>query len=172
MASPTQSTWVLASLGRWWRTGKPGMLQSMGLQRVGHDWATEQQSERSWSQKTSYGSIYTSRTSKSITTDTDEWWLHPWGWWCRGWCLQETGFTFEEMKTFWKRRGRAVMVVQHCSCTKYCRIVPSKMGKTVTFMSGELYHTKKSWWQTATGMQTTNICMLVYKGLCAISFTN
>ena len=26
-----------------WRTGKPGMLQSMGLHRVGHDWATQQQ---------------------------------------------------------------------------------------------------------------------------------
>ena len=25
-----------------WRTGKPGVLQSMGLQRTGHDWATEQ----------------------------------------------------------------------------------------------------------------------------------
>ena len=25
----------------WWWTGKPGVLQSMGLQRVGHDWATE-----------------------------------------------------------------------------------------------------------------------------------
>ena len=24
------------------RTGRPGVLQSMGLQRVGHDWATEQ----------------------------------------------------------------------------------------------------------------------------------
>ena len=29
--------------GLWWRTGKPGMLQSMKLWRVGHDWATEQQ---------------------------------------------------------------------------------------------------------------------------------
>ena len=28
---------------RWWRTVKPGMLQSMGLQRVRHDWATKQQ---------------------------------------------------------------------------------------------------------------------------------
>ena len=27
--------------GSWWWTGKPGVLQSMGLQRVGHDWATE-----------------------------------------------------------------------------------------------------------------------------------
>ena len=25
----------------WWWTGRPGMLQFMGLQRVGHDWATE-----------------------------------------------------------------------------------------------------------------------------------
>ena len=30
MASPTQWTWVWASSRRWWRTGKPGVLQSMG----------------------------------------------------------------------------------------------------------------------------------------------
>ena len=41
MASPTQWTWVWVSSGRWWWTGKPGVLQSMGLQRVGHNWATE-----------------------------------------------------------------------------------------------------------------------------------
>ena len=29
--------WVWPSSWRWWRTGKPGVLQSMGLQRVGHD---------------------------------------------------------------------------------------------------------------------------------------
>ena len=33
--------WVWASSRSWWRTGKPGVLQSMGLKRVGHDWATE-----------------------------------------------------------------------------------------------------------------------------------
>ena len=27
--------------GSWWWTGKPGVLQSMGKQRVGHNWATE-----------------------------------------------------------------------------------------------------------------------------------
>ena len=43
MASLTQWTWVWISSGRWWRTGKPGMLQSTGSQRVGHNWATEQQ---------------------------------------------------------------------------------------------------------------------------------
>ena len=41
MASLTQWTWVWPSSGRWWRTGKPGVLQSMGSQRVGQDWATE-----------------------------------------------------------------------------------------------------------------------------------
>ena len=38
MASPTRWTWVWASSRRWWRTGKPGMLQFMGSQRVGHNW--------------------------------------------------------------------------------------------------------------------------------------
>ena len=41
MASPTQWTWVWVNSGSWWWTGRPGVLQFMGLQRVGHDWATE-----------------------------------------------------------------------------------------------------------------------------------
>ena len=41
MASLTQWTWVWVSSVNWWWTGKPGVLQSMGLQRVRHDWATE-----------------------------------------------------------------------------------------------------------------------------------
>ena len=43
MASLTHWTWVWANSRRWWRTGKPGMLQSMGSQRVGHNLAIEQQ---------------------------------------------------------------------------------------------------------------------------------
>ena len=43
MASSTRWTWVWESSGSWWWTGKPGMLLSMGSQRVGHDWMTEQQ---------------------------------------------------------------------------------------------------------------------------------
>ena len=34
-------TWVWASSRSWWWTGKPGMLQSMGLQRVGQDLVSE-----------------------------------------------------------------------------------------------------------------------------------
>ena len=41
MASPTQWTWVWVDSGSWWWTGRPGVLRFMGLQRVGHDWATE-----------------------------------------------------------------------------------------------------------------------------------
>ena len=41
MSSPTQWMWVWVSFGSWWWTGKPGVLQSMGLQRVGHNQVTE-----------------------------------------------------------------------------------------------------------------------------------
>ena len=41
MASLTQWTWVCVNSESWWWTGKPGILHSMGLQRVGRDWVTE-----------------------------------------------------------------------------------------------------------------------------------
>ena len=50
IATQTWWTWVWASSGSWWWTGKPGVLQSMGSQRVRHylateltDWLTERQ---------------------------------------------------------------------------------------------------------------------------------
>ena len=48
MASPAWWTWVWASSGRWWWTGKPGVLQSMGSQRD----TTEQMNwtEMNWTQ--------------------------------------------------------------------------------------------------------------------------
>ena len=49
MASPTQWTWVWVNSGSWWWTGRPGMLQSMGSQKVGHDRATELNWKSSWS---------------------------------------------------------------------------------------------------------------------------
>ena len=45
MASPTQRTWTWENFGRWWRTVSTGVLQSMGSQRVGHNWATKQQKQ-------------------------------------------------------------------------------------------------------------------------------
>ena len=41
MSSPTQWTWVWVGSRSWWWTGKPGVLQSMGLQKVGHNRVTE-----------------------------------------------------------------------------------------------------------------------------------
>ena len=41
MPSPTQWTWVCINPRSWWWTGGPGMLQSTGLHRVGHDWVTD-----------------------------------------------------------------------------------------------------------------------------------
>ena len=44
MAWPTWWTWVWVGSRSWWWTGRPGMLLSMGSQRVGHDWTTFTQS--------------------------------------------------------------------------------------------------------------------------------
>ena len=46
MASPTWWTWVWVNSRSWWWAGRPGVLQFMGSQRVGQDWATELNWER------------------------------------------------------------------------------------------------------------------------------
>ena len=48
MASSTGWTWVWVDSGSWWWTGRPGVLQFMGSQGVGHDWATK----LNWTEKT------------------------------------------------------------------------------------------------------------------------
>ena len=49
MASLTWWTWVWASSGSWWWTGNPGVLHSMGSQRVRHNWVSELNwTESSW----------------------------------------------------------------------------------------------------------------------------
>ena len=65
MASPTQWTWVLVSSGSWWWTVRPGVLQSMGSQRVRLDWGTE----------LNYLNKLESMSSKaSQSADTRLWW--------------------------------------------------------------------------------------------------
>ena len=48
MVSPTQRTWVWAFSRSCWWIGKPGVLQSMGWQRVRHDWVTELNWTEAW----------------------------------------------------------------------------------------------------------------------------
>ena len=79
MASPMQWTWTWANSRRWWGTGRPGVLQSMGSQRVGHHWVAEQQSEEClYFQKSS--NHYTSVILKILLLGTFlmvQWlWLH------------------------------------------------------------------------------------------------
>ena len=62
MASPTQWTWTWANSWRQWRTGKSGVLQSMGSQRAGHDWATEKQQ--------AFISVYKLSTSFQMNKDS------------------------------------------------------------------------------------------------------
>ena len=45
MKSPIQWTWTWVNSGRWWGTGRPGMLQTMGSQRVIHNLVAEQQQQ-------------------------------------------------------------------------------------------------------------------------------
>ena len=44
-ASPMQWAWTWVNSRRWWGTGRSCVLQFVGLQRVGHDWVTEQQQQ-------------------------------------------------------------------------------------------------------------------------------
>ena len=53
-ASLTECKWVWVNSGSWWWTGRPGMLQSMGSQRVGHDWATE----LNWTELKTHGNYF------------------------------------------------------------------------------------------------------------------
>ena len=83
--SLTQWTWLWESSRRWWRTGKPDMLQPMGSQRVGHNWATQYQSQFShslmsdslWSQ----GLKHTRPLCPSPTPGVHPN-LCPLSWWC------------------------------------------------------------------------------------------
>ena len=69
MTSSTQWTWVWANSERWWRTGKPGVLQSMELQRIWHDWATEQQASHGVRKK--WGLGY--NTKQKVWATVDPW---------------------------------------------------------------------------------------------------
>ena len=51
MASLTRWTWVRVNSGCSWWTGRPGMLQFMGSQRVGHNWVTELTDWTDWSHR-------------------------------------------------------------------------------------------------------------------------
>ena len=69
MASVTQWTWVWTDSGRRWKTGKPGMLQSMESQRIGYDWVTEQQQQH---KKLTYVILEVEKSSRSTLLAGDQ----------------------------------------------------------------------------------------------------
>ena len=71
MASPTQWTWVWVNSRSWWLTGKPGMLQSRGSQRVGHNWATEL---NWWSSLYIFLRAHVRTVRWKITYENIKWW--------------------------------------------------------------------------------------------------
>ena len=132
MASLTRWTWVWASSGNWCWTGKPGVLQSMGSQRVEHDWATElklnasQAFEESLSLETS-GDILGSLEPKGLKVigwsdygpeksswAQEKWWYFTSGGWricdkkwpgLRDWLQTRDGIKIKNEVRFWNRVG-------------------------------------------------------------------
>ena len=73
MASPTQWTWVWVDSGSWWWRGRPGVLQFMGSQRVGHEWATE----LNWTEWEPWGQQAQDRTRPKLDPVPSS--SEPWG---------------------------------------------------------------------------------------------
>ena len=72
MASLTRWMWVWVNSGSWWWTGRPGMLQFMGSQRVGH-WATE----LNWTELISDTAhqLFPGHNSTKNTIKGKDWWV-------------------------------------------------------------------------------------------------
>ena len=84
MAPLTRWTWVWVNSRSWWWTGRPGVLWFTGLQRVGHDWATELNwSELKW---TGMGKL-----------NSDDHYIYH----CRQESLRRNGVAFIVNKRFW-----------------------------------------------------------------------
>ena len=69
MASLTRWTWIWVNSGSWWWTGRPGVLQFMGSQRVGHDWVTE----LNWTDHVSCNVIPATHLLKASGTHSHHW---------------------------------------------------------------------------------------------------
>ena len=67
MASPTRWAWVWVNSGSWWWTGRPGVLQFMGSQRVRHNGRTELNwADLTLKRKTSYYSVIIIRVDRIL----------------------------------------------------------------------------------------------------------
>ena len=84
----TGRTWVWESSGKWWKTGMPRVLQSMGSQRIGHDRVTEQIHWKDWCW---------SWSSNNLATDEKSWLPGKVPGTGKDWGQEEKGMTEDEM---------------------------------------------------------------------------
>ena len=95
--------------GRWWRTGKPGLLQSMELQRFWHDWATERQQQ----QQFFFFFFFLITTHSSILA-----WRIPWADKSSGLqSMESQRVTNTHTKFHWGFLSGAVFIHSSSSCT-------------------------------------------------------
>ena len=93
------STWVWVNSGSWWWTGRPGMLQSMGLQRVGHDWVTELNFQSSAHRDRSTTPSGSKWKSQALTPQDD---LNSKAVACSDWGSGSDNFLFKKIMFNWR----------------------------------------------------------------------
>ena len=82
MASLTQWTWVWARSGRWWRTGKPDVLQSLGVSKSWtqvSDWTTivgDEVEGTAWGGEEGEGHVGHLRANYIFTPGENPWWVY------------------------------------------------------------------------------------------------
>ena len=118
MASLTQWTWVWVNSGSWWWTGNPGVLQSMGLQRVGHDWA----SKLNWTESDQIRSDQSlSRVRLTERNREEQIWLH----------IRSVSFTFSFVLLLVFSLSLSLSFFLYFTFAFYCFYLESRMFPTV-----------------------------------------
>ena len=107
MASPTQWTWVWVDSRSWWWTGRPGMLQFMGSQRVGHDWVTE----LNWTEPPVWS--FTTLNSTDILTTN---WLRPSQYFRYHFSHCITAFSIFLKRSLWLTHRPYYALFEHVTC--------------------------------------------------------
>ena len=72
MVSPTWWTLVCVNSRSWWWTGRPGVLQSMGSQRVRHNWATELNWTNCWAMQRQWNRVDFAPNPCQISLPSDQ----------------------------------------------------------------------------------------------------
>ena len=127
MASLTQWMWVWVNTGSWWWTGRPGVLQFMGSQRVRHNWVTELKHKK-WVQKIrtakSWNHRLSARGGKVNNKERNEYIIHPttsqeiWesSLYCRPWRAPSEGSIRGEMRRGGTTEGWALSAAFESFC--------------------------------------------------------